>query len=110
MGSQATGNYPGKARNIDEVRQDIEKVKTLIPGNHRLSLHAIYGDFGGQKVDRDQIEVKHFQSWIDWAKANNMKLDFNEYQFLAPQERRPVAVEPGQRDPRFLDRTHHPQP
>ena len=76
-GIQATGNYPGKARNIEEVRKDIEKVKTLLPGNHRLNIHAIYGDFGGQKVDRDQIEPKHFQSWIDWAKANNMKLDFN---------------------------------
>ncbi len=84
-GIQATGNYPGKARNIDEVRQDIEKVKTLLPGNHRLSLHAIYGDFGGQKVDRDQIEPKHFQSWIDWAKANNMKLDFNSTSFSHPK-------------------------
>lgn len=80
-GIQVTGNYPGKARNIAEVRQDIEKVKTLLPGNHRLSLHAIYGDFGSTKVDRDQIEPKHFQSWIDWAKANNMKLDFNSTSF-----------------------------
>ena len=56
-----------------------------MPGNHRLSLHAIYGDFGGQKVDRDQIEPKHFQSWIDWAKANNMKLDFNSTSFSHPK-------------------------
>ena len=80
-GIQTTGNYPGKARNIDEVRADIEKVKTLVPGKHRLSLHAIYGDFGGKKVDRDQIEPAHFQSWIDWAKANDMKLDFNSTRF-----------------------------
>lgn len=84
-GIQATGNYPGKARNIDEVRADIEKVKSLIPGKHRLSLHAIYGDFKGKKVDRDQIEPEHFQSWIDWAKANDMKLDFNSTSFSHPK-------------------------
>ncbi len=83
-GIQTTGNYPGKARNIDEVRADIEKVTTLVAGHHRLSLHAIYGDFGGQKVDRNQIEPKHFQSWIDWAKENNMKLDFNSTSFSHP--------------------------
>ena len=54
-GIQTTGNYPGRARNIDEVRQDIAFVKTLLAGNHRLNLHEIYGDFGGQFVDRDQI-------------------------------------------------------
>ncbi len=84
-GIQATGNYPGKARTIDEVRQDIEKVKSLLGGNHRLSLHAIYGDFGGKKVDRDQIEPEHFQSWIDWAKDVNMKLDFNSSSFSHPK-------------------------
>ena len=61
-GIQTTGNYPGRARNIDEVRQDIEFVKTLLGGNHRLNLHEIYGDFGGQFVDRDQVEVKHFST------------------------------------------------
>ena len=71
-GIQTTGNYPGRARNIDEVRQDIEFVKTLLGGNHRLNLHEIYGDFGGKFVDRDQVGVEHFQSWIDWAKENNM--------------------------------------
>lgn len=84
-GIQATGNYPGKARNIGEVRQDIEKVKTLVPGNHRLSLHAIYGDFKGKKIDRNEIEPEHFQSWIDWAKENNMKLDFNSTSFSHPK-------------------------
>ncbi|MGI6048631.1 MAG: L-rhamnose isomerase [Petrimonas sp.] len=76
-GIQATGNYPGKARNIEELKNDFEKVLKLIPGNHRLSLHAIYGDFGGKFVDRDQIEPKHFQSWMDWAKETGVKLDFN---------------------------------
>ncbi|MCC8019621.1 MAG: L-rhamnose isomerase [Rikenellaceae bacterium] len=84
-GIQATGNYPGKARNIEEVRQDVVKATSLIPGNHRLSLHAIYGDFGGKNVDRDQIDVEHFQSWIDWAKENNMKLDFNSTSFSHPK-------------------------
>lgn len=83
-GIQVTGNYPGKARNIDEVRADIEKVKTLVPGRHRLSLHATYGDFGGKKVDRDEIGPEHFQSWIDWARANDMKLDFNSTSFSHP--------------------------
>lgn len=76
-GIQTTGNYPGKARNIEDLRKDLEKVISLIPGNHRISLHAIYGDFEGEFVDRDKIEPKHFQSWIDWAKNNNVKLDFN---------------------------------
>lgn len=76
-GIQTTGNYPGKARTIEELKQDIEKVVKLIPGTHRLSLHAIYGDFGGEFVDRDQIEPKHFQSWMDWAKKVGIKLDFN---------------------------------
>ncbi len=84
-GIQTTGNYPGKARTIDELKQDIEKVIKLIPGSHRLSLHAIYGDFGGEFVDRDQIEPKHFQSWMDWAKKVGVKLDFNSTFFSHPK-------------------------
>lgn len=76
-GIQTTGNYPGKARTIEELKADLAKVLTLIPGSHRISLHATYGDFGGEFVDRDEIEPKHFQSWIDWAKEHNVKLDFN---------------------------------
>jgi L-rhamnose isomerase len=76
-GIQATGNYPGKARTIEELKKDLEKVISLLPGKHRISLHAIYGDFSGEFVDRDKIEPKHFQSWIDWAKKNDVKLDFN---------------------------------
>ena len=76
-GIQATGNYPGKARNMEELRADILKATSYIPGQHRLNLHAIYGDFGGEFVDRDQIEPKHFQGWMEWAKEHNMKLDFN---------------------------------
>ncbi len=84
-GIQTTGNYPGKARNIDELRADLEKVLTLVPGKHRVSLHATYGDFGNTFVDRDQIEPKHFQSWIDWAKKHDVKLDFNSTFFSHPK-------------------------
>ena len=84
-GIQTTGNYPGRARNIDEVRQDIAFVKTLLAGNHRLNLHEIYGDFGGQFVDRDEVEPKHFESWIEWAREQGMKLDFNSTSFSHPK-------------------------
>jgi len=80
-GLAVTGNYPGKARSIDELRQDLEQVLSLLPGNHRLNLHAIYGDFGGQKIDRDAIEVAHFQSWIDWCKSQKIGMDFNPSNF-----------------------------
>lgn len=76
-GIQTTGNYPGKARNIAEIRADIDKAMSLIPGEHRVNIHAFYADFGGEVVDRDKIEPKHFQSWIDWAKEKGYKLDFN---------------------------------
>ena len=84
-GIQSTGNYPGKARNIDELRADIIKAKSLIPGTHRLNLHEIYGDFKGEIVDRDEVEPKHFESWIQWGKENNMKLDFNSTSFSHPK-------------------------
>ena len=84
-GIQATGNYPGKARNIEELRADILKAKSFIPGEHRLNLHEIYGEFGGGFIDRDQVEPKHFQGWIDWAKTNGMKLDFNSTSFSHPK-------------------------
>ena len=84
-GIQATGNYPGKARNIDELRADILKAASLIPGKHRLNLHEIYGDFGGKFVDRDQVEPAHFESWMQWAQENGMKLDFNSTSFSHPK-------------------------
>ena len=84
-GIQATGNYPGKARNIEEVRQDILKAASYIPGTHRLNLHEIYGDFGGQFVDRDQVAPKHFESWIQWGAEHGMKLDFNSTSFSHPK-------------------------
>lgn len=84
-GIQVTGNYPGKAGNMDELRMDILKAMSLIPGNHRLSLHEIYGDFQGKKVDRNEVEPVHFQSWMDWGKANAIKLDFNSTSFSHPK-------------------------
>jgi L-rhamnose isomerase len=84
-GIQSTGDFPGAARNIDELRQDILKAKSLIPGNHRLNLHEIYGDFKGKVVDRDEVTVEYFQSWIDWAKENNTYLDFNSSSFSHPK-------------------------
>ncbi len=80
-GIQATGNYPGKARTIAELRADIEKALSLIPGKHRLNLHACYLDNGGKFVDRNEIRPEHFQSWIDWAKANGLGMDFNPTYF-----------------------------
>jgi len=80
-GIQATGNYPGKARTIDELRSDIEKALSMIPGKHRLNLHACYLDNGGKFVDRNEITVEHFRSWIDWAKANGLGMDFNPTYF-----------------------------
>lgn len=84
-GIQTTGNYPGKARTIDQARADLEKAMSLLPGKQRLNLHAIYGDFKGERVDRDQIEVKHFQSWIDWCKSLGIGMDFNATCFAHPK-------------------------
>ena len=84
-GIQTTGNYPGRARTIDEVRKDLEFVKSLLAGTQRVNLHEIYGDFGGKFVDRDQVGAEHFQSWIDWAKSVKMNLDFNSTSFGHPK-------------------------
>lgn len=84
-GLAVTGNYPGKARTPDELRADLEKAYSLIPGKHHLNLHAMYGEFGGKKVDRDEIEPAHFRHWIAWAKANGLGLDFNPSCFAHPK-------------------------
>ena len=84
-GLVATGNYPGKARTPDELRADLEKTFSLVPGKHRLNLHAFYGEFGSRKVDRDQITPAHFKNWIAWAKQNGIGMDFNPTCFSHPK-------------------------
>ncbi len=83
-GIQATGNYPGKARTIDELRRDFSFAHSLIPGSHRFNLHAMYGDFRGAAVARDEIGPEHFETWIEWARAEKVKLDFNGTFFAHP--------------------------
>src|SRR5262245_35267685 len=68
-GLAATGNYPGKARNADELRGDLDLVYSLIPGSHRLNLHASYAETGGKKVERNELQPEHFAAWVDWAKG-----------------------------------------
>jgi L-rhamnose isomerase len=84
-GIAVTGNYPGKARTPDELRADLDKAFTLIPGKHRLNLHAFYGEFGGKKVNRNEILPEHFKNWIDWAKERGMGMDFNPTCFSHPK-------------------------
>lgn len=80
-GLAVTGAYPGKARTADELRSDLDLALSLIPGKHRLNLHACYAETGGKKVDRDALEPKHFDKWIEWAKKNRMGMDFNPTYF-----------------------------
>ncbi len=82
-GIMATGNYPGKARTISELRSDLDKAYSLIPGTHRLNLHAIYLD-SEEKIPRNEIQPEHFASWVDWAKENNHGVDFNPSCFSHP--------------------------
>lgn len=84
-GIQTTGNYPGRARNIDELRADIDEVTSMLAGPMRLNLHETYGEFGGKFVDRDQVEPKHFEGWMQWAKERGLKLDFNSTSFSHPK-------------------------
>jgi L-rhamnose isomerase len=84
-GIQVTGTYPGKARTAAELRMDLKKAYSLIPGRHRLNLHAMYGEFGGTPVDRDEIGPEHYRGWIDWARDENLKLDFNATCFSHPK-------------------------
>lgn len=76
-GIAVTGNYPGKARTPDQLRADLDQAMALIPGAHRLNLHASYADTGGKRVERDELQPEHFHSWIDWAKQKEIGLDFN---------------------------------
>lgn len=83
-GIQATGNYPGKARTADELRADLDRAYSLIPGKHRLALHAIYAETGGQRVERNALQPEHFANWVGWAKEKGHGLDFNPTLFSHP--------------------------
>ncbi len=83
-GLAATGRYPGKARTLGELRQDLEKLYSLLPGKHRLALHMSYGDFHGSRVNRDAMLPGHFDSWIDWGAGRSIKLDMNSTYFSHP--------------------------
>ena len=83
-GIMATGTYPGKARTVDELRADLEKTLSLIPGKHRLNLHAMYAETKG-KFERNELTAEHFTAWIDWAKANGLGMDFNGTFFSHPK-------------------------
>jgi L-rhamnose isomerase len=84
-GLAATGNYPGKARTADELRRDLDKAYSLIPGKHRLNLHAIYAETGGRKVERNELRPEHFAAWVDWAKEKGHGMDFNPTCFSHPK-------------------------
>ena len=83
-GLAATGNYPGKARNAAELRSDLDAAFSLIPGRHRLNLHAIYAETSGKKVERDELGPEHFQGWADWARSKGIGVDFNPTLFSHP--------------------------
>jgi L-rhamnose isomerase len=83
-GIQVTGSYPGKARSIDELRQDLDQALALIPGKHRVNLHASYADLQGKLVERNQLTPDHFKSWIAWAKDRGLGLDFNPTYYSHP--------------------------
>jgi len=84
-GILATGAYPGKARTADELRADLEKAMSLIPGKHRVNIHAMYAETCGKRIDRNELEPRHFARWIDWAKENGLGMDFNGTFFSHPK-------------------------
>lgn len=84
-GLAVTGNYPGKARTPDELRADLQRALALIPGRHRLNLHASYAELGGRKVERNELEPARFAGWIDWARSHGLGLDFNPTFFAHPR-------------------------
>lgn len=83
-GIQTTGNYPGKARTPEELMADMDKALSMIPGTHKINLHASYAIFEGEKVDRDKLEPKHFAKWVEYAKARGLGIDFNPTCFSHP--------------------------
>ena len=91
-GIQATGNYPGAARNADEIRQDFEQALKLLPGAWKFNLHAMYAETAGKPVDRNELQPRHFARWIDWAAANKLGLDFNPTLFAHPKVKNSLTL------------------
>lgn len=91
-GLAVTGNYPGKARTPDELRKDFETALSLIPGRHRLNLHASYAEMKGEKVDRDDLSPEQFRNWMSWAKSRRIGLDFNQTYFSHPKVDRGMTL------------------
>ncbi len=83
-GIQATGNYPGKARTADELRRDLETAASLIPGRHRVNLHACYAELGGKKIERNAYTIEQFAAWVEWARERKWGIDFNPTYFSHP--------------------------
>jgi L-rhamnose isomerase len=83
-GLAVTGQYPGKARTALELRSDLDKTLTLLPGSHRVNLHASYAETQGRKVERDGLEPEHFRNWIEWASSRRIGMDFNPTFFAHP--------------------------
>ena len=96
-GLAVTGNHPGAARDIDELRADLDQALALIPGPNRLNLHAIYGDFRNQPADRDAIGFDHFAGWVDWCRERGLGMDFNPTFFAHPKAADGYTL--GHRDP-----------
>lgn len=96
-GIQVTGSYPNRARNVLELRSDLEFALSLIPGSHKVNLHAIYADTK-EKVDLNQLEPKHFESWVKWAKTNGLGLDFNPTCFAHPKSASGFTLSSNQKD------------
>ncbi|GKU25751.1 L-rhamnose isomerase [Clostridium folliculivorans] len=84
-GIQATGNYPGRATNPEELRADLDKALSLIPGKHKVNLHAIYAETNGEAIERDELKPEHFENWVNWAKERGLGLDFNPTIFSHPK-------------------------
>ena len=84
-GIATTGNYPGRARTAQELRQDIAFAKTMIPGATKLNLHASYAEKHGKKIDRDAYTIDEFRDWVDFAREQGFGLDFNPTFFSHPK-------------------------
>ena len=109
-GIQATGNYPGKAMNGDQLRADIEEAMKYIPGTLKLNLHANYQE-ADHFVDRNEITPEHFEKWADWAVEKGIGLDFNPTYFSHPKSTEKGTLSCADEDIReVLGRARHPLP